>query len=138
MALRLLVVDDDPQVVKIVQRSLEHEGFEVATAYNGAECLLAVGSQRPDLLLLDVTMPVLDGFETLRVLRERPDTRDLPVVMLTARSEGEDVARGLAGGADFYLTKPFQNAELVAAVKRVLETSGSRRTADDAARDQPE
>lgn len=135
MAARVLVVDDDPQVVRIVQRSLEREGFEVVTAYNGAECLLVLDSQRPDLLLLDIGMPVLDGFQVLRLLKEKPDTKGLPIIMLTARSGGEDVARGLMGGADFYLTKPFGNDELVAAVRRVLETSRPQRAGEDAAAD---
>jgi two-component system, OmpR family, phosphate regulon response regulator PhoB len=120
----VLVVDDDPHVVTVVRRILEQEGFGVAIATNGAECLLALEARRPDLLLLDIAMPVLDGFQVLRLLKEKPETRDLPVIMLTARSSGDDVARSLLSGADFYLTKPFEAEELVVAVRRVLEVSG--------------
>jgi CheY-like chemotaxis protein len=123
MAKRVLVVDDHPPTVRLIRAALENEGLEVAAAANGAECLLAISSQPPDLLVLDVIMPVMDGFQTLRVLKENPDTRALPVIILSIRGAKEDIARGLVGGADFYLTKPFQMPELVAAVKRILAIS---------------
>ena len=125
MAKRVLVVDDDPQVVKIIQRALEREGLEVAVATNGAEALLAIGRQRPDLVILDVVMPVMDGFQALRALREKPETKDLPVLMLTARSEDRDVARGWTAGVDLYLTKPFTMEELLTATRRMLEVTGA-------------
>jgi DNA-binding response OmpR family regulator len=121
MAKRVLVVDDEASIVRMVSKHLEGAGFEVAAARNGAECLLAVESQRPDLVILDVIMPVMDGFQTLRTLREKSDTQDLPVIMLTARREDEDILRGLMGRADLYLTKPFDTTELILAVKRILE-----------------
>jgi DNA-binding response OmpR family regulator len=124
MSKRVLVVDDEPPTVRMIQLALEREGMDVATAANGAECLLAVESDQPDLVILDVMMPVLDGFETLRVLREQEETKHLPVIMLTARREDRDVLRGWMSGVDLYLTKPFQMDELVTAASRILEVAG--------------
>ncbi|MFB3881189.1 MAG: response regulator transcription factor [Armatimonadota bacterium] len=118
---RVLVVDDDPLVVKLLHTALGAEGIDVLGASNGAEGLLAVASQHPDLVVLDVAMPVLDGFETLRALRAKPETAKLPVVMLTARRADADVVKGWSSGADLYITKPFEVKELVLATKRLLE-----------------
>ena len=107
---------------------LARQGYEIATASNGAECLLAMEADRPDLLILDVTMPVLDGYRVLEVIRERPETSALPVIMLTAKREDEDVVRSLATGAELHLSKPFEMAELVAAARALL----TARVADDA------
>ncbi len=120
---RVLMVDDDPLVVKLVQTALAAEGLDVIAATNGAECLLAVEAHHPDLVILDVAMPVLDGFETLRALRNKAATASLPVIMLTAREANSDVARGWATGADLYITKPFEIEELMLAVNRLLEGS---------------
>ena len=124
MAKRVLVVDDDPPIVRLLRKCLEQHGLEVATACDGAACLLAIESQRPDLVILDVMMPVMDGFQALRVLREKPETRDLPVILLTARKEDIDVARGWSTGADFYLTKPVALDEFVLVVRRILQIPG--------------
>jgi DNA-binding response OmpR family regulator len=124
MAKLVLAVDDEIPTLKLIQKALEAHGLEVATAANGAEALLAIQQRRPDLVILDVMMPVLDGFQTLRSLRENEATEHLPVIMLTARREDKDVTRGWATGADFYLTKPFDIKELVAVVDRLLEVSG--------------
>lgn len=123
MAKRVLVVDDHPPTVKLIETALHSEGFEVASAANGAECLLAIASHRPDLVVLDVIMPVMDGFQVLRVLRESPETKHLPVIILSIRSSDEDVLRGLSSGAEFYLTKPFRTSDVVAAAKRLLSIS---------------
>lgn len=117
----VLVVDDHPPTVRLIQNALEQEGFSVISAANGAECLIAVHENRPDLVVLDVIMPVMDGFQTLRVLRENRDTKALPVVILSIRDSDQDVLEGWRTGADLYLTKPFRIEDLVAAVKRVLE-----------------
>jgi DNA-binding response OmpR family regulator len=124
MTKRVLVVDDELATVKMVQLALEGEGLGVATAANGAECLLQVNASRPDLVILDVAMPVLDGFEALRALRQQEGTRDLPVIMLTARTADEDVLRGWSTGVDLYLTKPFSIEELLTATRRILATTG--------------
>ena len=117
----ILVVDDHPPTVRLIQNALEHEGFSVISAANGAECLIAVHENRPDLIVLDVIMPVMDGFQTLRVLRENRETKALPVVILSIRDSDQDVLEGWRIGADLYLTKPFRIDDLVAAVKRVLD-----------------
>ena len=122
MSKRVLVVDDEPSVVRVLRSALELEGFGVSTAANGAECLLAAEANLPDLIVLDLNMPVMDGFQTLRVLRDKPETRSIPVIVLTARVEDADVVQALMTGADLYLMKPFEAPELLAAVNRLLET----------------
>ena len=121
MARRVLVVDDHQPTVQLIRSALEGMGLDVRAAGNGAEALLAVHEEKPDLVILDVMMPILDGFQTLKVLQETADTRDLPVIMLTARSSDIDVARGWRSGATSYLTKPFSLDQLVSMVRRVLE-----------------
>jgi len=123
MAKRILVVEDHPPTVRLIQKALEKEGLSVITAGNGAECLIAVHRDRPDLIILDVIMPVMDGFQTLRVLRENEQTKELPVIILTSRKSDEDIFEGWKIGTDLYLTKPFQLPELIIAVKRILEAT---------------
>ncbi len=120
MAKTVLVVDDDPQVAVIVRAVLEAAGFEASISHNGADCLAAIETRLPDLIILDVAMPVMDGIEVLRAIRGRPETRNLPVIVLSARTEDLDVAVGRAAGADLYLTKPFTSEELVTATKQLL------------------
>ncbi len=121
MARRVLVVDDHQPTVQLIRSALEGMGLEVSTAGNGAEALLAVRDEKPDLVILDVMMPVLDGFQTLNALHESPETEDLPVIMLTARSSDVDIAHGWRSGVTSYLTKPFSLDQLTAMVRRVLE-----------------
>jgi len=120
-ALSVLMVDDHPATVELVKSALEELGMEVDTAGNGAECLLAVNRRRPALIILDVVMPVMDGFQALQVLQQSPDTRDIPVIMLTAKSDDADVTYGWSHGVTSYLTKPFSVEHLVVLVRRVLE-----------------
>jgi DNA-binding response OmpR family regulator len=120
MQKRVLVVDDHLPVVRLIEEALAREGFEVFSARNGAECLRKVAAQRPDLVILDVVMPVMDGFQALRRLRQRPETKDLPVIILTVRRERGDVLEGWTAGANLYITKPCKMEALVAAVKRLL------------------
>ncbi len=120
---RILVVDDHPPTVRLIRNALEQEGFSVASAANGAECLLALHRELPDLVVLDVIMPVLDGFQTLRILRENAQTKHLPVIILSIRDSDKDVLEGWQTGVDLYLTKPFQMDELVAAVKRLVSAA---------------
>jgi len=119
----VLVVDDHPPTLRLISNALESEGIAVRTARNGAECLLAIESERPDLLVLDVIMPVMDGFQTLRVLRETDRTKDLPVIILSIRSNDHDILHGLTTGADMYITKPFKMTDLVTAVQRMLQVA---------------
>jgi len=121
MARQVLVVDDHQPTLQLIRSALEGLGLKVRTAGNGAEALLAVDEEKPDLVILDVMMPVLDGFQTLKVLQESPETQELPVIMLTARSSDIDVAHGWRSGVTSYLTKPFSLDQLVSMVRRVLE-----------------
>jgi DNA-binding response OmpR family regulator len=122
MSKRVLVVDDDPPVVELLRQALADAGFRVDTAPDGAHGLLAIDALRPDLVVLDAVMPVMDGFQVLRTIRERPTTADLPVIMLTSLGGDADVTRGWAGGVDCYLTKPFDTGEVVAMVTRMVES----------------
>ncbi len=114
---RVLVVDDEPRMIGFIRMNLELEGYQVIEAHNGLEALEAVRTQLPDVILLDVMMPELDGFETLRMLRE---FSSVPVVMLTAKGEEDDKVFGLELGADDYVTKPFGPRELSSRVKAVM------------------
>jgi two-component system KDP operon response regulator KdpE len=114
---RILVVDDEERMVRFIRLNLEHDGFRVTDAYNGTQAINKVRSNLPDLVLLDVMMPDLDGFEVLKIIRE---VSSVPVIMLTAKGEEDDRVRGLELGADDYITKPFSPRELVSRVKAVL------------------
>lgn len=121
---RILVVDDEPRIIGFIRMNLELEGHQVLEAHSGLEALEAVRTKLPDVILLDVMMPDLDGFETLRMLRE---FSDIPVIMLTAKGEENDRVYGLELGADDYITKPFGPRELSSRIKAVLrryESSG--------------
>jgi two-component system KDP operon response regulator KdpE len=112
-----LVVDDEPRLIHFIRLNLEHDGFEVIEAISGTQALGLLRDRLPDLILLDVMMPELDGFETLRLIRE---ISTVPVIMLTAKGEEEDRVRGLELGADDYISKPFSPREMVSRVKAVL------------------
>lgn len=114
---RILVVDDEERMVRFIRLNLEHDGFRVIEAFNGTQALSKVRSGLPDLVLLDVMMPDLDGFEVLKLIRE---VSAVPVIMLTAKGEEDDRVRGLELGADDYITKPFSPRELVSRAKAVL------------------
>ncbi|MBN1264400.1 MAG: response regulator transcription factor [Anaerolineales bacterium] len=114
---RILVVDDEPRMIHFIRLNLEHDGFEVYEALSGSLALEKLRDKMPDLILLDIMMPDLDGFETLRMIR---DLSSVPVIMLTAKGEEEDKIRGLELGADDYITKPFSPRELVSRVRAVL------------------
>lgn len=124
---RVLVVDDDPDIVHFVRVNLELEGFEVETASDGRTGIDAVLETRPDLVLLDVMMPGMDGIAALRELRSNPAAANTSVILLTAKSLPEDRVRGLELGADDYVTKPFDVTELMARVKAVLRRTQAMR-----------
>ena len=115
----ILVVDDTPANVKMLDTLLGVTGYRVVTATNGQEALDQVAAERPDLILLDVVMPVMDGYETCRRLRENYETRFLPIIMITASGEQEKV-KALELGADDFISKPFDQAELLARVKSLV------------------
>jgi two-component system OmpR family response regulator len=119
---RVLVVDDEPNIAELVSIALRYQGFEVATAATGAEALRAHETFRPELIVLDVMLPDLDGFEVAR--RLRGGHADVPIVFLTARDDTEDKIRGLTLGGDDYMTKPFSVEELIARVRAILRRSG--------------
>jgi two-component system phosphate regulon response regulator PhoB len=117
---RILIVEDESALVEILRYNLEKEGFDVSTATDGEEALTAIEEQRPDLVILDWMLPLVSGLEICRQLRRKGDTRDLPIIMLTARGEEADRVRGLEVGADDYVAKPFSPSELIARVRAVL------------------
>ncbi len=129
-ARRILVVDDEPHIRKILQFLLEQEGFQVTLAENGVVALELIERNTPDLILLDVMMPKMDGFTVLQKLRETFRTSWIPVIMLTAKGESSEKVRGLRGGANDYLTKPFNHDELMLRMRNMLDWSQSQRDAN--------
>jgi two-component system alkaline phosphatase synthesis response regulator PhoP/two-component system response regulator VicR len=121
MAKRILAVDDERHIVRLIQVNLERAGYEVMTANDGQQALEMVANDRPDLIVLDWMMPQLNGMETLKRLKANPTTQDIPVIMLTAKSQDADVFKGWQSGVDCYLTKPFNPMELLTFVKRIFE-----------------
>ncbi len=122
----VLVVDDEERMARFIRLNLEHDGFRVVEAYRGLEAMQALRDTMPDLIILDVMMPDIDGFEVLKMVRE---FSTVPVIMLTARGEEDDRVRGLELGADDYITKPFSPRELVSRVRAVLRRSEAAGTA---------
>ena len=120
MAQRVLIVEDEPDIRDLLVFHLEREGFQVVTCKSGAEALRLVRSGPPDLILLDLMLPEMDGLEVCRRLRQDPATRAMPIVMLTARGDEVDRVLGLELGADDYVVKPFSPRELVARIRAVL------------------
>jgi two-component system OmpR family response regulator len=119
---RVLVVDDEPNIVDVISMALRYEGFDVASASTGAEALSAVRDHRPHLMLLDVMLPDMEGFDVAK--RLGADRARVPIIFLTARDATEDRVRGLTVGGDDYVTKPFSLEELVARVRALLRRSG--------------
>ncbi len=116
----ILIVEDEGDLVTLLKYNLEKEGFRVMSAADGEEALLLANEQTPHLVLLDWMLPLMSGLEVCRQLRRNPKTRDIPVIMLTARGEETDKVRGLNSGADDYISKPFSPTELVARIRAVL------------------
>lgn len=125
MGKHILVVDDEANVRRIVQVILQRAGYQVSMAADGIEGLEKLREDRPDLVLLDVMMPHLDGFEMLHRMKADPETANILVVMLTARALDQDIFEGERRGADYYLTKPFTPTELAKVVEEVLAGSSS-------------
>ena len=120
MLKRLLVVDDEPNLLRAVEAVLRGEGFEIMTARSGREALVAVAGSLPDLIVSDVRMPGMDGFQLAQKLRASTHSALVPIVFLTAKDETEDRIEGFESGVDVYLTKPFEPDELVAVIKNIL------------------
>jgi CheY-like chemotaxis protein len=121
-ARHVLVVDDDPLILEVLRTVLDLEEFEVTTAENGELALEALAQRRPDVVVCDVMMPGIDGLEVCRRIKDDPDTRELPVVLLTARDRAEDRAAGEAVGCDAYLTKPFSPLHLIEVISEIQTT----------------
>ena len=131
---RILVVDDEPSILKLIRVNLERDGYEVETAADGKTALELAGRIRPDLVLLDVMLPGLDGISVCRTLRNEPATRNIPIIMLSARGEEVDRVLGLEMGADDYITKPFSPRELLARIKARLRRNQPEEEAAGAGR----
>jgi class 3 adenylate cyclase len=128
---KILVVDDTPHNVKLLADLLEASGYEVGTAHSGQEGLEQVAKFQPDLVLLDIVMPDLDGYEVCRRIRQDPDTSLLPVVLVTALDPGEERVKGIEAGADDFLTKPINRAELLARTRSLLRIRQLHATIED-------
>lgn len=126
---RILIVDDEPPIVELVKFNLQKEGYEVLIAYDGITAIERAVEEKPNLIILDIMLPEVDGFEVCRNLSQNPQTKDIPIIMLTARGEEIDKILGLEFGADDYITKPFSPRELMARVKARLRriTSSSQK-----------
>ena len=120
MSHRILIADDEPNIVVSLEFLMKREGFEVQVATDGEAAMLAVAEQVPDLILLDIMLPKRDGFEVCQRIRANPQWQAVKVVMLTAKGRDTEVSKGLALGADAYVTKPFSTKDLVAKVRELL------------------
>ena len=121
MSLEILVVDDEPNIVLSLEFLLKKEGFRVRTATNGEEALKALRESKPDLVLLDVMMPKMDGYDVCQTMRADPELSAVHIIMLTARGRDVERDKGMAIGADDYVTKPFSTSDLVERVKSFLK-----------------
>ncbi len=120
MTKKVLIVDDEPNIVTALEFLLQKSGYEVMAAQNGDEALKRVESFAPDLVLLDVMMPRISGYEVCRRMRERPDWKHIKIIMLSAKGREAEVSKGVSLGADLYVTKPFSNNELVGKIGELL------------------
>ena len=121
----IMVVDDDPHMVTLLRARLEQREFNVMCAYSGLQALADLEKQKPDLILLDIMMPEMDGFEVLRRLKAATETSSIPVILLSARDQLKDISKGYEIGADHYITKPFTNTHLMTVIDHLL--SGDKR-----------
>ncbi len=130
---KILVVDDEVYIVHILDFSLRMEGYEVVTALDGEQALEKVKSDRPDLVVLDIMMPKLDGYDTCKRLKANPETHDIPVILLSAKGRNVDQRMGFEAGADDYITKPFSPRKLVEKINSILAQPGRTNRAEGAA-----
>jgi len=123
MPKEILIVDDEPSIVVPIQFLMEQQGYNVLVAENGEDALDAIYKYKPDLILLDIMLPRIDGYEVCEIVRLNPDYRGIKIIFLTAKGREVEIAKGLALGANAYITKPFSNTELVAIVKELLDNT---------------
>ena len=121
MPKEILIVDDEPDVVVPIQFLMEQQGYFVMVAQRGEDALDLIYQYKPDLVILDILLPGIDGYEVCEIIRLNPSYRDVKIIFLTARDREVDIAKGLSLGADAYITKPFSNTELVTTVRELLE-----------------
>jgi len=121
MSHRILIVDDEPNIVVPLQFLMEQKGYQVRIAENGEEAIEAISTFKPDLVLLDIMLPGINGFEVCQTIRENRDLGDIKIVLVTALGRDIDMAKGMALGADAYITKPFSNTEIVEHVRELLK-----------------
>lgn len=117
---KILVVEDEESLLRLESILLTSKGYDVIGASNGQQALDAIMSERPDLVLLDIMLPEIDGFEVCSRIKSNPETERIPVIMVTAKKTGEDMARSEAVGADWYITKPFKSAMVIETIQRFL------------------
>lgn len=121
MPKKILIVDDEPSIIVPIQFLMEQNGYDVLVAFSGEEAMEVIEENQPDLILLDIMLPVIDGFEVCQRVRENPQWNKIKIILLTALGSDANVEKGLALGADAYITKPFSNIEIVDKVKELLE-----------------
>lgn len=121
MAKKIIVVDDEENILKMVNQTLTRNGYKVTTSPDGKDALEKIQANKPDLIILDIMMPYLDGFEVLQALRRNPATRNTPVIFLTAKNNDMDIFKGWQAGVNCYLIKPFNPTELIKYVKQNLK-----------------
>lgn len=120
MTKKILIVDDEPNIVISLEFLMKREGFQVSVAGDGEAALAQMAAQQPDMVLLDVMMPKKNGYEVCQIIRANPDWQETKIIMITAKGRDTEMAKGLAMGADAYMTKPFSTKDLVARVKEML------------------
>ena len=120
---KILIVDDEPSIIVPVQFLMEQNGYDVLVAFSGEEAMEIIADKKVDLILLDIMLPVIDGFEVCQRVRENPQWNKIKIILLTALGSDANVEKGLALGADAYITKPFSNVDIVEKVKELLENS---------------
>ncbi|MGB5748800.1 MAG: response regulator [Desulfobacterales bacterium] len=123
MPKEILIVDDEPSIVVPIQFLMEQQGYSVLVAENGEDALDAIYKYKPDLILLDIMLPRIDGYEVCEIVRLNPEYRGIKIIFLTAKGREVEIAKGLSLGADAYITKPFSNTELVAKVQELLDNT---------------
>ena len=119
--IKIVAADDERDIRTILKRGLATEGHTVILATNGQEALEKIRSEKPDLVILDIMMPKMDGIEALQKIKNDPRTKDLPVIMLTGKSEDEDLLKGYKFGADYYITKPFKIRTLLSGIRMMIQ-----------------
>lgn len=120
MPKKVLIVDDEPSIIVPLQFLMEQNGYETSVAFSGEEAIETVAASHPNLILLDIMLPIIDGFEVCQRVRENPEWNDIRIILLTAMGSEANIAKGLALGADAYITKPFSNSEVIAKVKELI------------------